>query len=861
MQSQSIIFAQTLQLFLLVSVPVDAQNTTVGGSGELETRVGWHDGPTGRGTLALLYSCLITIFTCTWTVLHLNVPGLDDGLWTRAIRKTKWMAITILMPEFIFSKAICELRLALSDLHEFEKTIRDDYKNNIKEQDLKCKAQNFNWRSEITWSWEVDYGNTRFLYRLLGLPRPDKPAKPAVQESATELTGVIVASDTAPIESNPSDQRDSDGSKPRSEMPKESHRPGTRRSQSAEHEEAVSEGVDFVHEGETVASKQALRIADAGGSEVISAEGSGQKEEKPLEKNVLSDGAEDGKSREKFFPEKDRKDGENIRKEVTADDGAHGDGEDNVQAESMSFTGGRESLRIRSRRSEKNMGSEKHNRARIPRYTHHVSRKWTLSHSYLANMGGLLYAELPRRQDEGPKYYALTGAKLSRRFLWWRGAHPLKGLLLNDDEIADRSKADSLLRILSVLQISWLVLTVVARGVTALPLTQLEIATLAFSLFAIVTFSANWWKPKDISRPTQLQNMGFGSCQKEFVQKYDKELHAFDWTQSFSHRLLFPHKTNEGSRGIKEITRVSNDMIEMEGNVPLIFRLMAISALIFGAFHCLAWNFAFPSRAELILWKTSSIASAIVPVISLIASLYLNHLATAYADRLLLSFLVDKLLNPLADCCPEYLKLLREPVFADWSYDELKVLYFRPAGHRNFAEKPNEQEQESSKKKERRDAPMLIRRDMKIFLSRMSEFLKAWEEVKMGKRDTTLLQKIDSCYRWMAYACSTGIREFWDDYEQCYVRKNVQASSNDPHQIKYVKLIMDAWGPFQKEQDKLQEFREKCEQVSTASTICGGILYTIARVIIPVLLFTSLRDVRSGVYEQTPWTRFLPSFS
>ncbi|KAK9773751.1 hypothetical protein AB5N19_13817 [Seiridium cardinale] len=860
MQSQSIIFALTLQLFLVVSVPIDAQNATVRGSGELETRVGWHDGPTGRGTLALLYSCLITIFTCTWTVLHLNVPGLEDGLWTGIIRKTKWMAITILMPEFIFSKAICELRLALSDLHEFENMIRYNYKDTNRKDDLNWKIQSFNEQTEITWSWEVDYGNARFLYRLLGLPRLDNPAKPAAQEGNTKLTSVIVDSNTVPVESNPSDQKDSDGSKPPSEMPKEPRRPDTRRSQSAEHEEAVAEGVDFVPEGETVASKQALRIADARGSEAISAEGSGQKEEKPPEKNISSDGAE-GKSREKVFLEKDRKDGENIRKEVTADDGADGDGEDNVQAESMSFTRVREMPRIRFRRLKKSRDSEKHNRPKILRFTHHVSRKWTLSHSYLANMGGLLYTKLYWEQDGVLKYCALTGAKLSRRYFWLEGSHPLKGLFLNDDEIADRSKADVLLRILSVLQISWLVLTSVTRGVTALPLTQLEIATLAFSLFAILTFAANWWKPKDISRPIQLQNLVSGLAYgEESVQEYDMELHAFDWTQSVFRRLLFPYQTKEDSRRIEDITRVPNDMIEMEGNVPLIFRLMAISALIFGAFHCLAWNFAFPSRAELILWRTSSIASAIVPIISLIASLYLNHLATAYVDRLLLSFLVDKLLNPLADCSPEYLKLLREPVFAYWSHDELRVLYSRPAGHRNFAEKPNEQEQESLKKKELWDVSESIH-DMPIFLRDMSKLLKALEEVKKGKWNNSLLYKVSSCYLRMEYLYSTIIREVLDDYEQCYVKKKVPASSSDHHQTKYVKLIMDAWEPFREEREKLQEFRHKCEQVSTVLTICGGILYIITRVIILILLFTSLRDVPLGVYEQTPWTRFLPSFS
>ncbi|KAG7041283.1 Major facilitator superfamily domain general substrate transporter protein [Colletotrichum scovillei] len=34
--------------------------------------VGWVAGPETRGTLTLVWSCVITIFACTWTVLHLN---------------------------------------------------------------------------------------------------------------------------------------------------------------------------------------------------------------------------------------------------------------------------------------------------------------------------------------------------------------------------------------------------------------------------------------------------------------------------------------------------------------------------------------------------------------------------------------------------------------------------------------------------------------------------------------------------------------------------------------------------------------------------------------------------------------------
>lgn len=141
--------------------------------------VGWQAGPTERGTLSLVYSCLITIFACTWTVLHLNVPKVDDGLWKLAFRKAKWMAITILFPEFIFSKAICDLRQALYDLREFDIIqARGRYKSKLTWSD-----QN---RAEHIYSWKVEYvPKAKFLYWILGLQPPLDPSS-SIEDLANE---------------------------------------------------------------------------------------------------------------------------------------------------------------------------------------------------------------------------------------------------------------------------------------------------------------------------------------------------------------------------------------------------------------------------------------------------------------------------------------------------------------------------------------------------------------------------------------------------------------------------------------------------------------------------------------------------
>jgi hypothetical protein len=47
---------------------------------------------------------------------------------------------------------------------------------------------------------------------------------------------------------------------------------------------------------------------------------------------------------------------------------------------------------------------------------------------------------------------------------------------------------------------------------------------------------------------------------------------------------------------------------------------LALAVMIFGAIHLAAWNFAFPSQAEQILWRISSIVITVLPLFSLLNS-------------------------------------------------------------------------------------------------------------------------------------------------------------------------------------------------------------------------------------------------
>ena len=94
----------SLIAFLLVApIVVEGRNDTI--------IHGWVGEPSGRGTWSLLWSCLATIFLCTWSVLHLDVPK-KHGTFYLLSRKTRWMLYTALAPEMTLAIALEQFFIA-----------------------------------------------------------------------------------------------------------------------------------------------------------------------------------------------------------------------------------------------------------------------------------------------------------------------------------------------------------------------------------------------------------------------------------------------------------------------------------------------------------------------------------------------------------------------------------------------------------------------------------------------------------------------------------------------------------------------------------------------------------------------------
>ncbi|KAH8594445.1 hypothetical protein B0O99DRAFT_595379 [Bisporella sp. PMI_857] len=69
--------------------------------GKNETRIVWYAAPNERGTMDILWSCLSTIFICTWTVSH---PAIFPR--HRKRRKLRWTLAGVLIPEGVAISAM-----------------------------------------------------------------------------------------------------------------------------------------------------------------------------------------------------------------------------------------------------------------------------------------------------------------------------------------------------------------------------------------------------------------------------------------------------------------------------------------------------------------------------------------------------------------------------------------------------------------------------------------------------------------------------------------------------------------------------------------------------------------------------------
>lgn len=117
--------------------------------------------------------------------------------------------------------------------------------------------------------------------------------------------------------------------------------------------------------------------------------------------------------------------------------------------------------------------------------------EWTMTYPFLASTGGFAFDTA----DDEPQYLPTSYKGLT---LTARGVALLASCdhlpSVSEAEITDKSKANNVAKALIIIQASWMLLQVTGRLFAALPVTLLEVNTIAHVMCAFLLYNMRWNK-------------------------------------------------------------------------------------------------------------------------------------------------------------------------------------------------------------------------------------------------------------------------------------------------------------------------------------------------------------------------------
>jgi len=274
--------------------------------------------------------------------------------------------------------------------------------------------------------------------------------------------------------------------------------------------------------------------------------------------------------------------------------------------------------------------------------------------------------------------------------------HLRKGEIdITEKALQDRSKGDTLSKGFAVLQTGWFILQSIARKSQSLPVTELEIVTLAFAILNFATYALWWNKPLDVQDAFPVckgltpdrgdeeadedsegedRGDGWGMIKRVVASVWHAVRNAVEFAIKIIRKVpgairsAVGRATNRRRRSeswalntinIPKILRivllvplilvmfpvawVAGMLIDMGtgGDEYIILRsrrvgtfysgklkrdehscavvVAVLFAMIFGAIHCIAWSFRFPTDIEQLLWHISCLAIMCMPVVLLVS--------------------------------------------------------------------------------------------------------------------------------------------------------------------------------------------------------------------------------------------------
>jgi hypothetical protein len=200
-----------------------------------------------------------------------------------------------------------------------------------------------------------------------------------------------------------------------------------------------------------------------------------------------------------------------------------------------------------------------------------------------------------------------------------------------EESILDRAESSSLSKAILVAQVGWFCTNCASRLIQRLPLSLLEVSTAAHAFCTLITYFIWWSKPNNVAAPTILREKEAREVHallKCSHQEYDE---ALEMAQKMA---VGDSSTSIGTHGSEKIALAANALerlLPSPERPPYFFRsgnhhslfpgsfdtrakgdgyyeliTLAVSPILYGLVHLLAWGEQFPTPLERLLWRVSS---------------------------------------------------------------------------------------------------------------------------------------------------------------------------------------------------------------------------------------------------------------
>ena len=263
-----------------------------------------------------------------------------------------------------------------------------------------------------------------------------------------------------------------------------------------------------------------------------------------------------------------------------------------------------------------------------------LERGWSKTHGFFIIMGGFhLFEHHPIKTSNNDKF-KLHDDDIPLRPL---AAHDLYGdytyqsieadidftsfTVPTEEEINDRGKSDWLAKSLVLLQTSWFVIQCIARAIEHLPITHLEIVTLAYAAMSFVIYIFWWYKPLNVNRPVRVFRKSEPSAtQNQVISRETQRSRPWELTwreigEGLITIAVFIGGLQDEYVDLSDEDRVprfwaDSDRTDIERADIIVLGV----GVCFGAIHCISWGFSFPAHTELLMWRVSCVAITAVPI-------------------------------------------------------------------------------------------------------------------------------------------------------------------------------------------------------------------------------------------------------